>query len=174
MWSVLGVLGGLLALGAVLGSDIGRVAPGSAAPPFAAADVVTGAPVTLEDLRGEVVLLNVWATWCKPCEQEMPSMQRLYEALGPAGLRIVAVSIDTDPAEKVRAWVEERGLTFDILRDPRGTIQRTYQTTGVPESFVIDRRGLIVKKQIGTWEWDQPASLAFFRRLLADTAAAGP
>jgi len=167
------MLGGLLVLGAALGSDIGRVAPGSAAPAFAATDVVTGSRVTLANYDDQVVLLNVWATWCKPCEQEMPSMQRLYEALGPAGLRIVAVSIDTDPAEKVRAWVEERGLTFDILHDPGGRIQRLYQTTGVPESFVIDRRGLIVKKQIGTWEWDQPASLAFFRRLLADTGGAG-
>lgn len=160
-------------LGAVLGSDIGRVAPGSAALPFEAADVVTGNRVTLADLEGQVVLLNVWATWCKPCEQEMPSMQRLYEVLGPAGLRIVAVSIDTDPAEKVRAWAAERGLTFDILHDPGGKIQRVYQTTGVPESFVIDRRGLIVKKQIGTWEWDQPASVAFFRRLLADGGDSG-
>lgn len=103
-------------------------------------------------------------------------MQRLYERLGPEGLRIVAVSIDseqgtTDAAGNrggnVAAFVEEYRLTFDIWHDPAGEIQRIYQTTGVPESFVIDRRGLIVRKVIGATEWDDEAYVEMFRRLLA-------
>jgi len=178
-WIVVGAvlvgLGGVLALGAAFASGIGVIKPGSNAPPFEAVDVTTGTVATLADYRGQVILLNVWATWCKPCEQEMPSMQRLFDTLGPAGLRVVAVSIDLDPPDEVRAWVQERGLTFDVLHDRRGRIQRIYQTTGVPESFVIDRHGVIVKKQIGSWEWDQPATVALFRRLLAaDTEASSP
>ena len=102
-------------------------------------------------------------------------MQRLYDTLGPAGLRIVAVSIDaaegaTDaggrPGGDVAEFVAEYGLTFDIWLDPSGGIQRTYRTTGVPESFVLDRRGRIVRRLAGPAEWDDPAYVALFRRLL--------
>ena len=165
--AVLAAFGGLLAVGAAVTSGRGLVGPGDPAPTFRVVNVRNGAVATLGDYRGEVVLLNIWATWCKPCESEMPSMQRLYEQLGRDGLRIVAISIDTDAPEKVLAWVNARGLTFDVLQDRSGRIQNVYQTTGVPESFAIDRDGVIVKKQIGAWEWDQPAALAFFRRLLA-------
>jgi|SRR3990172_3207945 len=174
--AVLGALGALLVVGAVVSSGVGLVGPGEPAPGFRAVNVKTGDVAALSDYRDQVVLLNIWATWCKPCELEMPSMQRLYAQLGPEGLRVVAISIDTDPPDKVREWVEARGLSFDILQDRSGRIQGTYQTTGVPESFVIDGSGLIVKKQIGAWEWDQPAALAFFRRLLraqADRSSTG-
>ncbi len=77
------------------------------------------------------------------------------------------MSIDTDPREKVLEWIDARGLTFDVLHDRRGKIQRLYQTTGVPESFVINRNGVVVKRQIGAYEWDQPPVLVLMRRLLA-------
>lgn len=104
-------------------------------------------------------------------------MQRLTEQLGPEGLRVVAVSIDaaqgkTDPSGRaggdVQAFAEEYGLTFDIWHDPAGEIQRIYRTTGVPESFVINRDGIIVKKVIGATEWDSEASVDMFRRLLEE------
>ena len=104
-------------------------------------------------------------------------MQRLTEKLGPEGLRIVAVSIDAAPAQSdaagrpggdVAAFAREYGLTFDIWHDPSGKIQRIYRTTGVPESVVIDREGVIVKKVIGATEWDSEANVAMFRRLLSD------
>jgi peroxiredoxin len=164
---ILVALTGLVAIGAALGGVGGAIGPGVTAPDFDAVDVATGDTVALRDYRGKVVLLNIWATWCKPCEEEMPSIQRLYEELGPEGFEVVAVSIDKDGSEKVRDWVEARGLTFDVLHDQPGRIQRTYQTTGVPESFVINRDGLVVKRQIGAVEWDRPATAAIFRRLLA-------
>lgn len=166
-------MGGLLAgLAAVLGaaiaatSDIPLVGPGSPAPDFEAVNIATGDPAALADYRGNVVLLNIWATWCRACEEEMPSMQRLHQQLGPSGLRIVAVSIDKASSQDVLKWVQERDLTFDILHDRRGRIESLYQTTGVPESFVIDRHGAIVKKEIGARQWDVPAQVAYFRRLL--------
>jgi cytochrome c biogenesis protein CcmG/thiol:disulfide interchange protein DsbE len=178
-WIVGGILLLLLILVGVGWTVRDRFLPvevGTSAPNFTATDL-QGRPISLADLRGEVVLLNIWATWCPPCRAEMPSMQRLYERLGPEGLRVVAVSIDAAPGTRdpggrlggnVREFVEEYGLTFDIWRDPTGEIQQAYRTTGVPESFVVDRDGTIIKKVIGATEWDSEANVELIRRLLED------
>jgi peroxiredoxin len=153
---------------------------GTRAPSFPATDL-QGRPVRLEDLRGQVVLLNIWATWCGPCRDEMPSMERLHRELGPQGLRIVAVSVDAAPGAgapkaqsasqpgggDVAEFARQLGLTFTIWHDPSGQIQRTYRTTGVPESFIIDRNGVIQKKVIGATEWDSGSHPELIRRLLA-------
>ncbi len=129
---------------------------GSTAPTFHAPDLRTGRPTTLADYRGKVVLLNIWATWCEPCRVEMPSMERIYRRLGAGGdFRIVAVSID------------EQG-DFDILHDQPAAIKEAYQTTGVPESFLINRDGVIIKKVIGPSEWDGPVNEILIRRLIDD------
>ncbi|MGH7673231.1 MAG: TlpA disulfide reductase family protein [Gemmatimonadales bacterium] len=154
------------ALAIRLRPQIAPLGVGSEAPGFHATDLRTRRPVTLADYRGKVVLLNVWATWCLPCRVEMPSMQRLHGKLAGTDFRILAVSIDQEGADKIMAFVQELGLTFDILHDPAGAIQGIYQTTGVPESFVIDRDGVIVKKVIGAAEWDGPVNEALIRRLL--------
>lgn len=174
--AVVVALAGLIAVGWLARDRFLPVEVGTRAPDFSAR-TLQGQPVSLEQLRGEVVLLNIWATWCPPCREEMPSMERLHQQLGPQGLRVVAVSIDAEPGQldaggrpggDVAEFAREMGLTFDIWADPAGHIQRTYRTTGVPESFVIDRRGNIVKKVIGATEWDSPANVDLFRRLLAE------
>jgi cytochrome c biogenesis protein CcmG/thiol:disulfide interchange protein DsbE len=151
---------------------------GSAAPAFTATDL-QGRPVSLADLKGQVVLLNVWATWCGPCRDEMPSMERLHRELGPQGLKIVAVSVDAAPGSvapggqaggDVADFAKQLGLTFTIWHDPAGGIQRTYRTTGVPESFIIDRNGVIQKKVIGATEWDTGSHPELIRRLLGEGA----
>lgn len=154
------------ALAIRLRPQIAPLGVGSDAPGFHATDLRTGRPVTLADYRGKVVLLNVWATWCLPCRVEMPSMERLHRNLAGTDFRILAVSIDQEGADKVLAFAGDLGLTFDILHDPTGAIQGIYETTGVPESFLIDREGLIVKKVIGAAEWDGPVNEALIRRLL--------
>lgn len=167
-WLAVGIivflLGAALTVGLLLENDIFPVTVGSEAPDFAAIDIASGDSVRLSDYEGEVVLLNLWATWCAPCRQEMPSMERLYHELGPEGLKIVAVSVD--PTRRVvHEFVDEFGLTFDILHDQSQRVDVTYQTTGLPESFVIDRHGIIVKKTY-QMEWDHPAQVAFLRGLL--------
>ncbi len=147
---------------------------GGKAPAFQATDLRTGRPATLADYRGRVVLLNVWATWCSPCRVEMPSMERLHRKFAGSAFQIVAVSVDgdafysaeTEGPTQIMAFVNRMGLTFDILHDPSGAIRTTYQTTGVPESFVIDRDGVIVKKVIGAAEWDGPVNEALIRQML--------
>lgn len=163
---ILGMLAFALSAALLLSPEITRIEPGSDAPAFSAVDVFTGDTVAFESFRGDVVLLNIWATWCAPCEAEMPSIQRLHDALQDDGLQVVAVSVDQDDPAVVRRWIEERDLNFTVLHDRHRRIEQIYQTTGQPESFVIDRRGIIVKKIIGATEWDHPAQQALFRRLL--------
>jgi peroxiredoxin len=163
-----------VALAAKLRPQLDLLEVGDSAPTFDAKDVRTGQPTDLADYRGKVVLVNVWATWCPPCRVEMPSMQRLYQKLAGTDFRIAAVSVDGDlfhPEDSqepsgILAFASGMGLTFDILHDPSGRIRKNYQTTGVPESFVIDRSGMIVKKVIGAAEWDGPVNEALIRRLL--------
>lgn len=156
----------------------GRFQPvglGADAPAFTISDL-QGNPVSLENHRGRVVLVNVWATWCGPCIVEMPSMQRLYEQLEGEPFDILAVSVDAAPGERdeagnrggdVARFVRDHGLTFGILHDPSGRIQQTYRTTGVPESFLIGKDGVIYKQIAGATEWDSPENLALIQRLLA-------
>lgn len=126
---------------------------GAPAPDFAYPTLV-GDTISLAALRGEVVLLNIWATWCPPCVREMPSMQRLYELLGDQGLRIVAVSVDAPGAlGDVRSFVHEYGLEFDILLNPGGGIQDAYAVNGLPTTFLIDRDGRIRRKVLGGTDW---------------------
>jgi cytochrome c biogenesis protein CcmG, thiol:disulfide interchange protein DsbE len=143
------------------------VGVGIEAPDFKAVDIATGDTVALSDHRGEVLLVNLWATWCDPCKAEMPEIERLYTELKPLGLRVLAVSVDEQSTDVVRKWISEKGFSFDVLHDRKGTIQDLYRAVGLPESFVIDRRGRIVKRVTG-WivHWDDPVQKALFRRLL--------
>jgi len=167
---VVGIVLAGLALGvwALLqfGPATGPIQPGARAPEFRALDIATGDSVGLSDYRGKVTLVNIWATWCGPCREEMPSMQQAYAQLKDRGFEIAAVSIDESSIEDVRAFQREFGLTFDILHDRSGRIQQVYQTTGVPESFLVDRDGVIVKRLIGIHNWASEANIAQIERLL--------
>jgi cytochrome c-type biogenesis protein len=140
---------------------------GDAAPQFAA-QMLDGSDVSLAELRGKVVLLNVWATWCVPCRKEMPALQQLYQDLGAEGLVVLAVSVDAAGArDAVDAFVDERGIGFDIALDPSGGVQETFRTMGVPESFLIDRDGKIVRRWIGEFDPGSDDTRASVRAALA-------
>jgi cytochrome c biogenesis protein CcmG/thiol:disulfide interchange protein DsbE len=170
-WILVGaVVSGLVVGGAALakfGRDVDRLEVGSRAPDFRAIDLATGDSVSLhERYRGSVTLVNVWATWCAPCRVEMPSMEQAYQSLAPYGFKIAAVSIDEGPPEDVRAFGRELGLSFDLLQDRSTKVVETYQTTGVPESFLLDRNGILVKRIIGPHDWNSPVNRALIQRLL--------
>ena len=173
---VLAVLGGLVIGSAALvwyGPEVEPVAVGVKAPDYRVVDLANGDSVSLRaKYAGHVTLLNIWATWCGPCRMEMPAMQQLYDSLSPRGFRIAAVSIDQDGPDVVRQFGRELGLTFDLLQDQSGTIQQGYQTTGVPESFLLDANGVIMKRVIGAHDWASPVNRALIRRLMGDTTAA--
>jgi peroxiredoxin len=150
-------------------SEEGRVTAGATAPGFAA--VTLEPPVktrTLVDYRGDVLLLNVWATWCHPCIEEMPTMQAVHDAYADRGLRVVAVSVDDAGTEKlIRDFQAEYGLTFEILHDPDWRIFDAYQMNGVPSTFLIDREGVIRLVRFAE-DWNSPANRSEIERLLGD------
>jgi peroxiredoxin len=125
-----------------------------------------GKKVSLSDYRGKVVFVNIWATWCPPCVEEMPSMQNLYQKLKSENFEIMAVSIDSQGAKVVAPFMKKYKLTFPALMDSMGTIKRIYKATGVPESYIIDKDGILAKKVIGPLDWSQPDILRLFRDLI--------
>jgi len=136
-----------------------RAAVGQPAPDFSVVTLdSTPRARTLADYRGSPVLLNIWATWCDPCREEMPSMQRLHEAYGARGLRIVAVSIDDRGNEGlIREFASEHGLTFDILHQGSTDMMGTYQVLGVPQTFLISPSGTLVATRFVT-DWASQAN----------------
>ncbi|HKJ25342.1 MAG TPA: TlpA disulfide reductase family protein, partial [Myxococcota bacterium] len=138
---------------------------GSVAPAFTL-ERLDGTPVSLSDLRGHVVLINFWATWCEPCRQEMPAMERLYEAHRDEGFELLAISVGEE-AEPVRAFRDEVGMTFPVLLDPDRVASQAYQTYRFPESFLVDAQGVVVERYIGPKTWDHEAYKERIGRLIA-------
>lgn len=171
-WSVVGAIVAVMAVGLLVAShymkdELFPVTIGSTAPDFRAKVLGENRYKSLADYKGQVVLLNVWATWCPPCQAEMPSLQRLYQAYGGKGLKLVAVSIDDYVTEdSIRAFAKNFGITFEILHDSTHAIERIYQTTGYPESFVIGPEGTIRKKWIGPDDWSSQGNRALVAQLL--------
>jgi len=152
-----------------IAAPLGR---GSIVPDFELASI-GGDTVSMADLRGEVVLINFWATWCKPCEDEMPAMERLYRVLGPRGFEILAISVD-ESAEPVVEFSQRLGLSFPILIDEDRRVTNEYQTFRYPESFLVDREGKIVERYIGPKEWDAAVYVERIGRLLQSPRGDGP
>lgn len=142
---------------------------GQPAPAYEAR-TLDGAPATLAALRGRPVLLNVWATWCHPCREEIPDLQRLHEAHADAGLAVVGVSIDVAGQEAaVRAMAEEFGVTYAVWLDPDERVSTTFATIGVPSTFLIGRDGTLLWSHVGPVRADDPT----LARLLAEQTSAG-
>lgn len=140
--------------------DVGRPAPYFEFPGL------DGKIVSLSDYRGKVVLVNIWATWCPPCIDEMPSMEKLYNELQGENFDILAVSIDTQGLKAVAPFMKAYKLSFTALIDTEGTIKNLYKATGVPESFIIDKEGILIKNIKGPLDWDAPEIFRFFRGLI--------
>ena len=125
-----------------------------------------GKKVSLSDYKGKVVLVNIWATWCPPCVEEMPSMEKLYRKFKGQNFEILAVSIDEPGLKAVAPFMKKSQLTFPALIDTKGTIKSVYGITGVPESFIIDQQGILIKKIIGPVDWASPKIFRYFSDLI--------
>jgi peroxiredoxin len=128
-----------------------------------------GGNVSLAALRGRVVLVNFWATWCAPCESEMPAMQRLYEAVGGPDFELVAVSVDAS-REDVLKFRDRLKLGFPIALDPSKHVAESYQTFRYPESYLIDRDGRILARYVGPRDWDSEVYEDHIRQVIAGAA----
>lgn len=127
---------------------------------------LSGDIVALNNFKGKIVLLNFWATWCLPCKEELPSMQRLYKKLGTRGLEVVAVSIDRDNPDKVKKYIDQYNLTFSILLDPGQEARKSYFIMGLPTSYLIGADGRLKGFISGAREWDSPSSIKMFSALI--------
>jgi cytochrome c biogenesis protein CcmG, thiol:disulfide interchange protein DsbE len=171
-WAVVGVVVAVLAaaLGAAshfMKDDLFPVTIGSTAPEFRVKDLGTNQYRTLADYKGKALVLNVWATYCEPCKVEMPSLEALHKAYGDSGLKIVAVEIDPSVTDdSVRTYARNLGITFEVLHDPTHALEKAYQTTGYPETFVIGPEGTIRKKWIGPDNWTSLGNRALIAQLL--------
>jgi peroxiredoxin len=125
-----------------------------------------GKMIRLSDHKGKVVLVNIWATWCPPCVDEMPSMEKLYQKFKAEKFEILAISIDEPGLKAVAPFMKKTGLTFPALIDSEATIKTTYRITGIPESFIIDKQGFLIKKIVGPVDWASPQIFRFFSELI--------
>jgi peroxiredoxin len=153
----------LVVFGSSAPPPVGR---GTVAPDFSLPDLDSGEPRSLASLKGRVVLVNFWATWCKPCEEEMPAMERLYRELQPEGFELYAISVGEELGV-VRPFVDRLGTTFPVLLDADKTVASEWQTFAFPESLLVDRDGRILERYVGPRDWDAPAYVARLKRLLA-------
>lgn len=122
--------------------------------------------LSLSEFKGKVVFLNFWATWCKPCEQEMPSMERLHRRFKDQGLVVLAISEDVGGASVVAPYLKKHKLSFPVGLDPKSSVASLYGVWGVPSTFIIDRRGNRALYANGPREWDGPEAQALFQSLL--------
>ncbi len=148
------------------GVDVGKPAP-----EFRLRNL-KGGEMTLSSLRGRVVLINFWATWCGPCRAEMPSMEALYGTYKRADFEILAISIDTGEEEKVKSFVDEFGFRFPVLLDNRLAINQLYQVRVVPTSFLIDRKGIIRDRILGARDWNDPELRLAVQNLISEQKGA--
>ena len=128
---------------------------------------VNGKVYKLSDFRNKVVFVNVWATWCPPCKQEVPSMVKLYNKLSAKGLVILAISEDND-VSALKKFIQEYNVPFIVLRDTDKKVYNLYKATGVPETHLISKNGIIEKSWIGPFEWTSGEVVNKVKRLMAE------
>jgi peroxiredoxin len=138
---------------------------GAAAPDFTLQDL-SGKQVQLSSLKGKVVLVNFWATWCPPCREEIPSMVKLNQVMQGKNFQMLAISVDEGGKQAVQEFFRQNGLSLPALFDTDGSVSRRYGTTGVPETFIVDGKGMIRKKVIGGVDWSAPEVLQYLEELM--------
>jgi thiol-disulfide isomerase/thioredoxin len=131
-------------------------------------DSISGGSLSLASFKGKLVFLNFWATWCGPCNIELPAIAALSERLKSKGLVVLAVDL-REEREKVETFVKAKGVTFPVALDRNGRVGSLYGISGIPTTYVVDRTGKILGRKIGVDDlsWDSPASIALFEKLLA-------
>jgi len=137
---------------------------GDVAPDFTLEDT-KGNQVSLSGLRGKVVLVNFWATWCPPCIEEMPSMERLNEAMADEDFVLLAINTEKNGRSLVPAFLNKTPYNFPILYDDKGDVQKKYGVYKFPESFIIRKDGTVDQKIIGPLDWSSPTTIAYIKGL---------
>jgi len=149
-----------LAAGCYHGSRPRRI--GETAPDFSVQD--SDRKIELSQFRGQVLVLNFWATWCPPCNEELPSLMSMQERTRARGVVVLGISIDVD-GDAYHRFLKQHGVNFLTVRDPEEKISGRYGTHGWPETFIIDRQGVMRRKVVGPINWNSPEVMEFLSRL---------
>ena len=128
---------------------------------------MSGNEVRLEDFRGNVVVLNIWAMWCGPCREEMPSIERLYQEFKGRNLVVLTVSVDTADTGLVKNFVDKHGYSFPVLHDSRASIMKRFGIRFLPVTFLIDGEGKVIGKAVGPRDWGQAKVTRLLEELLS-------
>jgi len=146
---------------------VASVAVGQPAPDFELADI-NGNKYALSSLRGKVVLVNFWATWCPPCRTEIPSMDELYKNLGKGNLELLAINVEKDGPDLIEQFSLANPHSFPVIFDTEATVQRSYGVFKFPETFIVNKQGVIVERVIGAIDWTDPGVLAYLNNLMQE------
>jgi cytochrome c biogenesis protein CcmG/thiol:disulfide interchange protein DsbE len=142
------------------------VAVGIYAPDFSVVDATTGKTVSSSDLRGKVVFVHFWATWCSVCNEEMPTVNALAaDAASNADIRMITI-LYRDTPENGAAYMKAKGYSFPVFTDPGDSASKNFGITGVPETYIIDKKGVLRRKVIGEADWNAPEERQFINSLL--------
>lgn len=139
------------------------------APPHFSGSTIDTRWVSMKDLRGKVVLMNFWASWCAECRPEMPVLERLHREFAPQGFAVIGINV-REGREAVRRYASELGLTFPLVLDPDGKINAVYGVVGLPTTFLVGRDGRAVALAVGPREWASTPARALIQALLAEPA----
>ena len=160
----------LVAAGARADAPIATAAP-QPLPPLTF-ETLDGQPASLADFAGKVVVLNLWATWCAPCREEMPGLDRLQAQFADRDLVVLALSVDRAGPERVQKFLDEVGVKqLHVYRDPKAAATRAVKVPGLPATILVDRKGQEVGRVLGIAQWDGPAAVAAVEKLLAEPAS---
>lgn len=154
----------LLTMVAAMGCYTGTRPPhvGSAAKDFSVQD--SDRKVSLEQFKGQVLVLNFWATWCPPCVEELPSLMSLQDRMRERGVVVLGVSIDVD-GDAYHRFLKLHSINFLTVRDPDQKVAGMYGTSGWPETYIIDRQGVMRRKFVGPVDWNSPEVIQFLSKL---------
>lgn len=164
--AALAVVGALFFVGQNSGQRTRIVREGDPAPEFRLSSL-DGKAVDLSSLRGKVVMVHFWATWCPPCVEELPTLERLYRTHFGKDLEILAVSVDEGGAGAVVPFMQKNRFALPILLNPDQSVSRSYGTFKFPETYLVDREGVVRKKVIGAVDWMSPTAQEIIQALLA-------
>lgn len=147
------------------GGRITIIREGDRAPEFRL-PALDGRVVSLSDFRGKVVMVHFWATWCPPCVEEIPTLEHVYRSFFGKDFEILAVSVDADDQNSVGSFAQQKHLTMPILLNPDRSAAALYGTFRFPETYIIDRQGIVRTKIIGAMDWSRPEAVGIIAELL--------
>ncbi len=149
----------------ITGRD-GTVKKDDRAPSFEVKDAVTGQILSTSALNGKVIFVNFWASWCQPCKEEMPSVEALYRDMAAHKDFVMVTVLYKDSPADAFAYMKSMGYNFPVFVDTDGNVARDFGVTGVPETYIIDKKGVLVKRVIGGLDWNGPDEKNMIKTLL--------